>query len=131
MTLLASTATRVTANTAPEINARIRAEMEARVDRLHAEGPLSVESRLRELDHEWDVERCLETGAASLVLLGTTLGITRNRAWLVLPLGVAAFLMQHSMQGWCPPLPVLRRMGVRTADEINTERAKLKALLTA
>jgi hypothetical protein len=38
------------------------------------------------------------------------------------------FLLQHAVQGWCPPLPLLRRLGVRTADEINEERYALKAL---
>jgi hypothetical protein len=36
--------------------------------------------------------------------------------------------LQHAVQGWCPPIPVLRRFGFRTADEINRERYALKAL---
>jgi hypothetical protein len=35
---------------------------------------------------------------------------------------------EHAVQGWCPPLPILRRMGFRTAREIDTERTALKAL---
>ena len=84
--------------------------------------------RLAELDREWDIERCLETTAASLALVGTALGATVNRRWYALPAAVGAFLMQHALQGWCPPLPLLRRLGVRTADEINQERYALKAL---
>jgi hypothetical protein len=41
---------------------------------------------------------------------------------------VTAFLFQHAVQGWCPPLPILRRLGFRTASEIDTERYALKAL---
>jgi hypothetical protein len=41
---------------------------------------------------------------------------------------VAAFLFQHAIQGWCPPVPILRRMGFRTASEIEQERQALKAL---
>jgi len=41
---------------------------------------------------------------------------------------VTAFLLQHAVQGWCPPLPVLRRLGFRTAREIEVERNALKAL---
>jgi hypothetical protein len=37
-------------------------------------------------------------------------------------------LLQHAVQGWCPPIPILRRLGFRTADEINRERYALKAL---
>jgi hypothetical protein len=39
-----------------------------------------------------------------------------------------AFLFQHAVQGWCPPVPILRRLGYRTAREIDDERAALKAL---
>ncbi len=56
------------------------------------------------------------------------MALTFNRRWLLLPIAVQSFFMQHVIQGWCPPLPVFRRLGVRTADEINTERYALKVL---
>ena len=37
-------------------------------------------------------------------------------------------MIQHALQGWCPPLAVLRRLGFRTAKEINEERFALAAL---
>jgi hypothetical protein len=37
----------------------------------------------------------------------------------------APFLLQHGLQGWCPPLPVLRRLGVRTQREIDAEKYAL------
>jgi hypothetical protein len=40
---------------------------------------------------------------------------------------VNGFLLQHSLQGWCPPLAIFRRLGVRTAAEIEYERSMLKA----
>jgi hypothetical protein len=91
-------------------------------------GPKAVDRRLAELDAEWDVERCLETGAASLTLIGAAMGATVDRKWYFLPAVVAGFLLQHAIQGWSPPLPLLRKLGVRTADEINRERYALKAL---
>jgi hypothetical protein len=63
-----------------------------------------------------------------LTLIGTVLGATVNKKWFWLPGGVAAFLLQHAVPGWCPPLPFFRRLGVRTADEINQERMALRAL---
>lgn len=125
MPLIATTARRVSSNTAPEINQRIERETAQRVSALASQGPAAVEARLRALDKEWDIERCLETGASSLTLIGTVLGATVNKKWFWLPGGVAAFLLQHALQGWCPPLPVFRRLGVRTADEINRERHAL------
>lgn len=56
------------------------------------------------------------------------LALMVDRRWLALPVGVAAFLLQHAVQGWCPPVPVFRRLGVRTAGEIDQERYALKAL---
>jgi hypothetical protein len=56
------------------------------------------------------------------------MGIARDRRFLAIPLVVQAFFLQHALQGWCPPLPILRRLGVRTAAEIDEERYALKAL---
>jgi hypothetical protein len=33
-----------------------------------------------------------------------------NNRWLVLPIAVTGFLLQHAIQGWCPPIPVLWRL---------------------
>jgi hypothetical protein len=33
-----------------------------------------------------------------------------------------------TMQGWCPPLPMLRYLGVRTAEEIHDERMALRVI---
>ena len=128
MALLPLTTSRVTGNTAADINRRIRKETEYRVEDLAAQGSMAIRERLLTLDAEWDIERCLETGAASLTLAGSVLGLTKSRLWFLLPFGVGAFLLQHALQGWCPPLPLLRQLGVRTAEEINEERTALKTI---
>lgn len=122
-----TTANRVVVNTAEEINRRIRRETEGRV-RAFAANPAGIEQRLDELDEEWDIERVLETNASALAFAGLALGATVNRKWLALPALVTAFLFQHAVQGWCPPVPILRRYGIRTAQEIEHERTALKAL---
>jgi hypothetical protein len=53
---------------------------------------------------------------------------TRNRNWNILPGVVLAFFFQHSVQGWCPPLPILRHLKIRTRQEIEQERYALKLL---
>lgn len=121
-------ASRVADNTAPSVNERIKRQTDERVAEAAASGPEAIAARLVDLDQEWDVERCLEMGASSLCLVGLTLGTTVNRRWYLLPAVVASFLLQHALQGWCPPLPVFRRLGVRTRDEINEERFALKAV---
>ncbi len=128
MNAISSTAERVTLHTTDEVNLKIRNAAELRVVWAAQGGRPAIDRRLQELDQEWDIERYLETGAASISLLGVALGTTEDRRWFVLPAVVAGFLLQHAVQGWCPPLPVLRRAGVRTTDEINEERYALKAL---
>lgn len=126
--MLPATTRRVPANTASHVNDQIRREAAARLT-YYAKHPEEIEMRLRELDREWDVERTLETNAALLALGGTLLGLTTGkRGWFALPLAVTGFLFQHAVQGWCPPLPVLRRLGYRTATEIENERYALRLL---
>lgn len=72
-------------------------------------------------------ERTLEANASAIALIGLALGAFVNKKFLILPGIVAGFLLQHALQGWCPPLPVFRRMGVRTSYEIEQERYALKA----
>jgi hypothetical protein len=104
MSFIATTADRVTSSTDERINRRIRRDTDARVALLAQQGAQAIAARLDELDHEWDIERCLETGASSLTIAGTALGLLADRRWLLLPLGVGGFLLQHALQGWCPPL---------------------------
>lgn len=127
MSILPHTADRIHRNTADAVNARINRATAQRVADL-ARHPERISDRLRQLDAEWDTERVLEANAAALALTGTVLGILRDRRFLAVPVVVCAFLLQHALQGWCPPLPLIRRAGVRSAREIETERAALKAM---
>ncbi len=124
----ARTSRRVRDNTAKSVNDRIELRTHSAVWDAQAEGRAGIDRRLAHLEREWDIERCLETGASSLMALGVALGKTVDRRWYLLSAGVAAFLLQHALQGWCPPLPLFRRLGFRTADEINRERYALKLL---
>jgi hypothetical protein len=125
--MISASSRRVSDHSDPCVNARIRNKTERSVA-YHQSHPEEINQRLHELDKEWDVERMLETGSSTLTLSGLLLGITRNRKWLLLSLAVQGFFMQHALQGWCPPLPVLRRLGFRTQYEIEQERYALKAI---
>ena len=127
-TLIAGTADRVSDHTSEQVNQRIHEAMHERVAAL-AERPEALRRRLHELDQEWDIERWVETLSATLTLGGLTLGATGDRRWLLLSIVVQTFFLQHAIQGWCPPVPVLRRLGVRTQREIEAERHAVKAFL--
>jgi len=126
--MVPSTAGRVASSTTETVNEQIRRRTEENVARCAQAGPEAIERRLQELDREWDVERTLEANAATAVLLSVALGATVNRKFLFFPAVVGGFLLQHALQGWCPPLPIFRRLGFRTQTEIDQEKYALKAL---
>ena len=125
---LPPTTRRVELHTAPRLTESIRRRADAEIVRLEGAPADSIEQRLQPFEREWDVERLLQTNASVIVLLGLALATTVNRKFLLLPAGVFSFFAQHALQGWCPPIPVFRRLGVRTQGEIERERYALKAL---
>jgi hypothetical protein len=127
--MLPATAERVARHTAAHINARIARQTEDSLARYRDADPQAIEHRLRELDREWDIERAIEANAASIALSGIALGAFVHRRFLLLPAAVCGFLLQHALQGWCPPVPILRRLGFRTQTEIEGERCALRSLL--
>lgn len=126
--MIPSTVERVPRHTGEHVNERIRRETEERIARIGAAGREAIDRRLAALDHEWDIERMLEANAATLTAAGAALALLADRRFAVVPLVVGSFLLQHAVQGWCPPLPVFRRLGVRTQPEIEYERYALKSL---
>ena len=126
--MLPTTVSRVPSHSAATANEYIRQRTEASIACYQNASRAAIDKRLLELDAEWDIERTLETNAATAVLVGLTLGAAVDRRWFALPAVVATFLLQHALQGWCPPLPVFRRMGKRTSCEIAYERYALKTL---
>ena len=119
---------RVRDHTSSRVNRRIDLDMEERVWEYAQASRDVIATRIRELDREWDIERVLQMNASALAISGMILGITHNRRWFAVPGVVLPFLLLHAVQGWCPPVPVLRRMGLRTRQEIEREKYALKML---
>jgi hypothetical protein len=126
--ILTSTDERVPRATRALVNHRIQARTLHDVSRYIGADPVFIDERIAELRREWDIERTLEANAASVSLLGLGLGMFVDRRFFLLPAAVAAFLLQHALQGWCPPLPLLRRMGLRTSAEIHNEIIALRIM---
>ena len=125
--MLPATDLRIRSHTAHAINRRIDKQIEQSI-RYHAAHPEKIDQRLLELEREWDIERALAANAASVSIFGVLMGLIGKRGFYWLPGIVGGFLLQHALSGWCPPLPVLRRLGFRTAGEIHREKYALKAL---
>jgi len=119
---------RVRQHSSAEANRLIDCETEGRVQRVATGGRGAIDERLAELDREWDIERVLQANASTLSLVGVSLAATKSKKWAILPGIVFSFFMQHAVQGWCPPIPIFRKLGVRTRQEIERERYALKVL---
>ena len=126
--ILPPTSRRVSIYTDHEVNEMIRNNT---LDNLSSYEDADIEEisrRIQQLNSEWDTERFVETKAA-LTIMGTSLlGISKNKFWSFLTLIAGTFLLQHALLGWCPSSPVMRKMGIRTSEEIQQEKMVLKAL---
>jgi len=119
---------RVELHTKKKINKMIEEKTINNLRKYKAADPETLSRRLDQLNREWDTERVLEANAASIILISTILGFTTSPYWFLLIGAVSFFLLQHAVQGWCPPLPIIRRLGVRTPEEISDEKISVKYL---
>jgi hypothetical protein len=120
---------RVQEATPTSINERIEADTWTTVAHYRNKSVSEISRRINELEHEWDIERYLGVNMSTLALIGlATAAIMRNKAWNILPAIVLAFFFQHSVQGWCPPLPLFRLLEIRTRKEIEQEKYALKIM---
>ena len=90
---------RVQTNTHEATNEEIRRRTFENVARIEKLGSHAIDDRLRQLDLEWDVERCIETVAPSLTLVGTVLGLSLSPKWFALPIFVQSFLLIMKVLG--------------------------------
>ncbi len=119
---------RVRSSTAESQNQKIDEEIVTNVARYSSLGTAAIDDRIKELDKKWDIERTLEVNAGLLGLTGAVLALTVDKRWAIMPVVVTAFLVQHAIQGWCPPLPLFRLMGIKSRPELDREKYALKAL---
>lgn len=126
---LPSTAKRVELCTKSSVNHKIHRDS---IRKLKLLGEFSdqkgLTAAIQKLNREWDTERVLEVNAAALTAAASILTLKKGRGWSVVSGAVSFFLMVHALIGWCPPLPVIRRLGVRTSQEILNEKMELKAI---
>jgi hypothetical protein len=100
-------------------------------ERLQEYGGYDGESlgrRIAQLEREWDFDRVLEAEASTMGIVGLILSAAVDRRFLVVPGIVSAMVLLHALQGWYPLLPLFRRIGVRSQDEIAREIYAVKAL---
>lgn len=112
-------------------NERIDRETQGAIDDA-VRSPDQIRARLAELDREWDVNRALMLNFAVVGGLSASLmarSLLRERkvgGWGAFFITQMGFLAHHAIRGWCPPMPVFRRLGFRSSREINEERNMLQ-----
>lgn len=121
-------ADRVRAHTARAVLQRIDAATEASLTLHGSAGPEAISHRLQALDREWDTDRVVGVEAAGTGLIGLVLGALVRPQLLAVPAAVALALLLHARTGRYPLMALYRRLGLRTAREIERERYALKAL---
>lgn len=127
--LLPPTTKRVCYHTKDNINKIIRNKTISNLNSYKNSGEKTLSNRIEKLNYEWDTERIIETSASSVVLAGSIIGLKKSKSiWYLLTGTAGLFLLQHALQGWCPSLPVIRRLGIRTEEEISNEKYALKIL---
>ncbi|HEY5935425.1 MAG TPA: hypothetical protein VIU61_12335 [Kofleriaceae bacterium] len=96
------------------------------------DSPAQIRARIAEIDREWNVDRAL---MANFAIAGAITGGLAMRSlkrtgrlggWGKLFWTQMAFLFHHAARGWCPPMPVMRRLGFRSSREICAERCALE-----
>ena len=119
---------RVRRNTAPEVLRGIDEQIERNVAYFSTQPRELISKRIRELQEEWSIERWLELNAATIGLITVVLALTRDRKWALVTCAALGMFLLHGLQGFDPPIPLLRRLGIRTRGEIDREVYALKAL---
>ena len=110
------------------LNQAIDQAMESRVKSLGEGTPDAIRQRLSALEKEWDVDQIIEGKTAAMVNLGLAISTKNRRGYWLAGMGFAS-LLSHSLWGWSPALPVLRRLGFRSRREIDREKFALLSLL--
>ncbi len=107
---------------------KIDAKIQENIRFYATQGSEAISRRIQELEQEKDIERYLALTASSVGLGSVLLSFISGRKWLVVTGVVLGFLLNHSVSGWCPPVPLLRKLGIRTRSEIDKEKYALKIL---
>lgn len=97
--------------------------------RLYASQPADViDERIQELGREWSIERFLQLNAAAIGISTAALAVLRSRKWGFATCVGLGFFLVHATEGFDPPIPLLRKLGVRTRGEIDREIYALKII---
>ncbi len=120
---------RVRRYTSQEILQKIEDDIERHIKFYAAQPDHVIQDRIQALRREWSMERWLELDVAAVGLLTAFMALRGKKRWGLLTGAALGMFLYHAVRGYEPMIPILRRMGVRTRQEIDREIYALKALL--
>jgi len=120
---------RIRQHTAPKVNQRLDRTALGNVFYYSGLSPEHLRLRLDELDREWDLDRVNQASFGLVGGITFLLGKTKDPRWHYVFGAQLGFLVMHAFLGWCPPVSLFRRLGVRTRLEIDAEKRLLEHLL--
>ncbi|MDQ3190639.1 MAG: acyl-CoA reductase [Bacteroidota bacterium] len=113
--------------TNPRINAKIDNRIEENIRRYAYQGDYEISYRINELELEWDIERVFLLNSSSFAMIGLLLSL-KNKNWLIVSGTFLSFIILQTLKGFSPTIPLLRRLGLRTKQEIECEIFAMKFL---
>ena len=90
--------------------------------------PRGIQTRLEELDEEWDVDKVLQVATGGASIASFWFSLTKTRLWSLVPAILGAGALHYGITGQSPAADLVRRLGFRTRDEIEGERIALLAV---
>jgi hypothetical protein len=88
-------------------------------------------ARIRELEQEWNIDRALMLNFGIVGAFTAFKAMQQRKrtghigGWSLLFWVQMGFLVNHAVRGWCPPMPLFRRLGFRSSNEIAAEMVAL------
>jgi hypothetical protein len=110
--------------TSPAMLHKIDEQIERNVAFYASQPDDVIAERIRELQQEWSINRCLQAKTAAMGLLGAVLGLFVSKKWALLTVAGFGFLLFRQAD---PRIAALRHLGLRTRSEIDRELYALKA----
>jgi hypothetical protein len=117
-------ADRIRRYTSPAMLQKIDEQIERNVAFYASQPDDVIAERIRELQQEWSINRCLQAKSAAVGLLGAVLGLFVSKKWALLTVAGFGFLLFRQAD---PRIAALRHLGLRTRSEIDRELYALKA----
>lgn len=106
----------------------IEQRLERTVRFYAAQPPELIDARIQGLKCEWSIERYLQVNISVVTFLTAFKALMRRRGWAIITCTALGFFLYHALRGFDPPIPLLRKLGVRTRRELDREIYALKAL---